>query len=148
MAEPKLSLTQRKNIRDVTPEIDALVQKINAASGQTFSFAADYLTIVQHAQHYKDEPARLVKEYLQHFTTGLEKLCADDMSKEAFLDATPKRTITFVVLSPQEYEAAFPGVSGFHPKHRLTDGGWEICVSQEYLPSNVSEVSENLEALL
>ncbi|KAL6052804.1 hypothetical protein QOT17_018361 [Balamuthia mandrillaris] len=78
MAEPKPSLTQRKNIRDVTSEIDAL-----------------------HAQHYKDESARMVKDYMQHFTKGVEKLCADDMSKEAFVDATPNRTITLVVLSPQ-----------------------------------------------
>jgi len=151
MSDKKLTLVQRKNIKDNEPKVSTHLQKINAATGLEFTLEVDYLKVAEiDLSHYGSTGiGDVVVSYLEGLAINIPKLCQDSMAKEAFAEATQgKNKIEFLVLPRAEREAAFPGRMRFDPVCRFVEGTLQVVVGLEDAPSNMKKAGEDIEKLL
>ena len=141
-----LPLAARKNIKEKESKRDDNLARIEKATGQKYTFEVDISSIHNAlAAAQKDRVGtHIYDSYLTPLADNIEKLCKDDMSKEAFVDATKTRKITLI---PDGQKSP-----SYHPICSLEGGVLTIYVNdnkdRENFPSNCNETGGDLEKLL
>jgi hypothetical protein len=140
MAEPaKLPLQVRKNIRDSEPNLKEQLDKIKAATGKQFTFEADYAALYPVAVDWaRENLGDRVADYLEAVANKIEKLCSDDMSKEAFAESTSANKIVFQFVSEVENNC----------ECRFKDGVLCVLTTSEKFCTNVSDAGDDIESRL
>lgn len=100
--EGPLSVTTRKNISDTSEARAGFVGRINKASGCQFEYEVDWVSIADSAtaRGYEGRSGDCVNWYLKAVAENVEKVCADEMGKEAFAETCEKQNI-FIKAVPQ-----------------------------------------------
>lgn len=98
-----LSVTTRKNISDSAETRAGFIGRINKASGLQFEYEIDWESVAPACKErgYDNRAGEVVGWYLKGLAENVEKICADDMGKEAFAEACEKQNI-LVKAVPQD----------------------------------------------
>jgi len=99
MADSKLSLTVRKNLRDNEEKLKEFMGRINSAVGKTWTFEADIAKIISDPKISKDHADRigeiLYSSYMEYVAQCIEENCKDDMTKEGLLGSVSANKIIY-----------------------------------------------------
>jgi len=137
-----LSLALRQNIRNSVPEQAKHLARISKATGGApWTFEVDYAKLVPDCgdKNFKDRIADALVgkgSFLSSLAEGIEKVCADDMVKEAINESASKHKITFVY---GETERAS------EPEVHYKDGVLQIKQRATAFPANVASVRSEKE---
>jgi len=137
-----LNVATRKNIKDSESARKTNLDRINAAVGLQFELEHDWLALskVAATRGYADRIGEIIYSwYLDALASNLERLCKDEMSKEAVADACGKKTIAFV-LAPA-------GTSGYG-KCTFENGVLTAAIPPENFCGNTSELGNDIESQL
>lgn len=101
-----LTVAARKNIKDKSALRDKHLARIQKATGVDYEVEvdwADWTAALKHKGSYAQDNVgtTVYGEYLDALAENIEKLCKDDMCKEALVEATGKKTIHFRII-PQD----------------------------------------------
>lgn len=141
----------RKSYQKNRKDLDAALAKIKKATGVDFVFKADYRAIQDSLKDNGDYNARvgeiIWEGVLSRVASAIEELCADSMSKEAFLEAVTKRIIEYQSLSANPSVAKF---SGSYQFMFIDDGKLILGARPESIYTNLDmDLNKaNLETLL
>lgn len=139
-----MTVACRKNIQDAEGDRKKNMDRINKATGITFELEIDWPLWAQVAadRDYTDRVGEIMYGwYLDPLAYNLEKLCKDDMTKEAIVEACTKKTITFKVVPDSE-------MSGIYSKVTFDDGVLTVSLSKERYCANVDSVGTDIESRL
>jgi len=150
--DPKaMSLMCRKNIAQNNEKLQENLEKLKDATGIDFEIEVDFGSLVENWKKGKsglqnsdtDRIGEYVYDsYLGGLTYNIERLCQDDLGKEAFTEAMSAKTINIVILSvlkKGEY---------FYSRCRIADGKLILEIPAQNFPCNVSEAGSDIEKLL
>lgn len=137
-----LNVATRKNIKDAESNRKTNLDRINKAVGIEFELDHDWVALAKAAadRGYEDRVGEIIFNwYLGGLADNLERLCKDDMSKEAVAEACEKKTIAFV-LAPK-------GTSGYGAC-TFVDGVLTVTLPVDNFCSNVGELGKDIESQL
>jgi len=99
MADQKLSLPVRKNLRDNEGKMKEFMEKINEATGQTWVFEVDIPKLVNDPKLSKDYAERvgeiLYSSYLEYIANCIATNCEDAMTKEGLIASVSANKLMF-----------------------------------------------------
>jgi len=143
-----LSMVLRKNIKEYEPKKQEALARIQTVTGVAFTMevVGDVHKLNESLDSsYKDRLGEVYwGSYADNIAQLIEAKCGDDMTKSAFLDATPKRKI-LIRPTDQERESG-----GGYQRVSIDDG----CLVVEYSHpgnfwTNISEIANfNLDTIL
>jgi len=140
-----MPLTARKDIKDNEAKRDEFLKNINTATGQTYTLEVDMpsLYAVLKDDHKNRIGDTVYNGVFRSMSINLVKLCKDDMSKEAFVEATPSKKIMIKVA---------PG-SGYYGKSKIEDGAWVLYVDDNksgtnFQPTCNEEIGQDIGKIL
>eukprot|EP01132_Coremiostelium_polycephalum_P005671 gene5671-7057_t len=93
-----LSLVQRKSLRDHEPALKEALESIKNSTGEEYQVEIDLEGIVSKFTDKwcaEDPGSFFYKNAITNFAYCVEQECKKDLTKEAFVEATPSRKITF-----------------------------------------------------
>lgn len=101
--EGPLSVTTRKNISDTSEARAGFVGRMNKAAGIDFEYEVDWESVAEAAKkaNYEGRAGDVVGWYLKGLAENVEKVCADEMGKEAFAETCEKKNM-LIKCVPQE----------------------------------------------
>lgn len=128
--EGPLSVTTRKNISDTSEARAGFVGRMNKAAGIDFEYEVDWESIAVAAkQHnYDGRAGDIVGWYLKGLTENVEKVCADDMGKEAFAETCEKKNILIKAV-PQDQVTDYT-------KCEFADGVLVVSIGRDRIGTN------------
>ena len=138
-----LPLVAAKNIRNAEPKKKEILARLDKATGQTgWTMDADivsfYSKLPSSSTYNERAGAFIFNSYLNAITTHIEKLCKDEMSKEALNEVTKNHKIVFELVDNTK---SYSDVS-------IKDGVIFIQVKPANFPSNVDDCGKGIEKLL
>jgi len=137
----KLPLNARKNLRDhwETKQTE-LVEKLKKASGADWTFTVDvedfYNKIGEESR--KVQIGQVIYWNFDGLVNNLVKKMGDSMTKQAILDACPKKTISLTIGEVK---------SSYHDVH-VKDGGIQIVTKKDGVATNVDQIGAKIETQL
>ncbi len=136
-----LPLSVKKNIKDSEAKRDENLAKIKQIFNTEFSFECDMDAIYEAApESFKNEIGKVIYEqYLGGLAENLSKKMADEMSREAFLEATPSKKISFK-LDNLDW--------GQYIKSVIIDGIYYLVASKKDFPCNFKQAGADIEKIL
>jgi len=154
--DPKslMTLMARKDIAKYTEEkLKDYLEVINTATGVEFEVEVDFGVILENwkkavKDQWDNEQGSRVGEwiydaYLGALAENIKRLCSDDLSKEAFVDAVSKKIINIVVIPELK-----KGENSFYCRCKIVDGKLVLEILGTSFPCNVSEAGSDIEKLL
>ncbi|KYR03082.1 hypothetical protein DLAC_00574 [Tieghemostelium lacteum] len=94
-----LTLNQRKSLRDSEPQLKEALESIKASTGEDYQVEIDYeallATIPDDSKWLKEDPGFFNKTCVPNFASCLNNQLKEEILKEAFVEATAGRKITF-----------------------------------------------------
>ena len=143
-----LSVATRKNIADQEKLRVKNMGRINKAVGFEFETEIDWVSFAAgaKARGYEDRVGEILYDwYFAALASSLERLCADNMSKEAVQEACEKKVIAFTLYNgPQEDLLN----SSCYSQTTFEDGVLKVLIPQDRLCSNVSDTGSDIESRL
>lgn len=140
-SEGDLTLAARLDIFDTMPARAKIMEQVLAATGVDYEVEVDWKNWCDASNHlYPDRPGGCVNAYLTAFAKNVVELCKDEMSKEAFVDATPAKQIYFRIVSQDE-------LGGSHVNCTCTfseEGILHISTSKDKCYLNTSSCGEDI----
>jgi hypothetical protein len=138
--EGALTLLTRKNIKDREVDRKANLARIEKACGISFDLEVDWpaLDAAATAAKYPNRIGDFVyKYYLDGIASNLEKLCKDDMCKEAFVEANDKKLIHFSLVPDSEME-------GKYTVCKFDGGVFHVHLSKERICYNAADAGQDI----
>eukprot|EP00818_Percolomonas_sp_WS_P008806 CAMPEP_0117444524 /NCGR_PEP_ID=MMETSP0759-20121206/5288_1 /TAXON_ID=63605 /ORGANISM="Percolomonas cosmopolitus, Strain WS" /LENGTH=1116 /DNA_ID=CAMNT_0005236599 /DNA_START=49 /DNA_END=3396 /DNA_ORIENTATION=- len=139
----ELPLDVRKNIKDEEEKRQALIERLKAVTSFDYDIIVDWTTIVASIpeRNYPAVASQTYKDYLGNLVKRIEKICEDEMVRDAFVASTPARMIRFT-MAPIEgaYNAVKLSSDGALILECKIDGGW-----QTNCPASGNKLEELLE---
>lgn len=98
--EGPLSVAMRRNISDSAEARAAFIAKINAAAGIEFDYEVDWISFAPVAEKkgYGNRLGETAGWYLKALANHIEKVCSDELGKEAFAETCDKKMIMLKVV--------------------------------------------------
>jgi nitrate reductase NapAB chaperone NapD len=139
-----LTVLARKNISDKLPDRKKHLTRIQKATGIEFDIEVDWAawSAAVAAKGYKDRVGDIVNNYLEGLASNLEKLCKDDMCKEAVVEACAKKVIGFAIIPNEQLGSAYQMCTF------TEDGVLTISTSLERIPTNTSNTGSDIQSRL
>ena len=141
----KLSLKSRKNLRDNEAKRDEYLARIGAATDKKdVVYEMDDAAVDEalNTARYTNRIGEICYDKrLAELTEKIEKLCADEMTKEALNEAWTTNKIIFDV-DPSN------GVTGFHQHSKFADGNLVMMCKAEEIFTNIGEIGDEIEGQL
>lgn len=137
-----LGLVIRKNIRDSQHSRDANLERLKTAVGIPFELEVDWIPLAKaiKGEQYEERLGEVIHAWhLNGLADNLEKLCQDDLSKEAVAEACSKKKISFVLDTTGKIEEAACA---------FVDGVLTITLPQKFYNHGGSGVGSEIESLL
>jgi hypothetical protein len=140
-----MSVATRKNIKDNETSRKKNLTRIQKATGVEFEIEIDWVPFAAAAKDrgYEDRIGEVIYNwYLDGLADNLERLCKDEMCKEAVAEACGKKVIAFTLISNDEME-------GTYQKCTFSDdGALVVSTSVEKFCSNTSNTGSDIESRL
>lgn len=140
-----LTVTTRKNIKDKETERKKHLTRIQKATGIEFEVEVDWVEFAAAAaaKGNTDRVGEIVYGwYLDGLAGNLEKLCKDEMAKEAVGEVCGKKTIQFRLVPQEELGTNYQTVTF------SDDGAMIISTSKDRICSNTSNTGSDIESRL
>ena len=140
-----LNVATRKNIKDKEVDRKKHLARIQKATGLEFDIEADWAVLAPAAtaRGYADRIGEIIYGwYLDGLASNLERLCKDEMCKEAVAEAAHKKVISFSLIPDEQLEGKYV-VCKFHE-----DGTLMVQTSVERMCSNTSNCGNDIESRL
>lgn len=141
--DAQLSISLRKNLRDFESHRVKNLGRISKAVGIDFELETpdfpSWFEVATPRNVHDDLGQMFYDWYLGGLADNLEKLCKDDMCKEAVAEACTKKMIKFV-LGPKEQKG--------YGSCTFPDGVLVITLPPNNLPANVGELGKDIESQL
>ena len=136
-----LPLSVKKNIKDSEAKRDENLAKIKQIFNTEFSFECDMDAMHEAAPaSFKNEIGKVIYEqYLGGLAENLSKRMADEMSREAFLEAITSKKISFKLDNLD---------SGQYIKSVIVDGIYYLVASKKDFPCNFKQTGADIEKIL
>jgi len=140
MAETKLSLEVRKNIRDEwDPKQESLRQGIKASTGVDWQIEIDWNAVyssINEKNNFKNRPGNAAFNTIQGFIKNTTKQLEDTLVKDAFLQAVPKKTIVYAV-QPKLTQGGYCDIL-------FLDGMLALHSKSDAMCTNINDIGQNL----
>jgi hypothetical protein len=139
-----MSVATRKNISDNEATRKKMMTRITKATGIEYELEVDWVALAAAAKErgYEDRVGEIVYNwYLDGLASNLERLCKDDMCKEAVAEACEKKVIAFQLVSNDDMESNYQ-------KCLFNDGVLQVQTSVEKFCSNTSNTGSDIESRL
>lgn len=144
MAESKLSLDVRKNIRDEWDnKKDTIKEKMKTSTGVDWEIEIDWNavhTAIDEKNSFKGRPGYAAFSTINGFVSNTAKQLEDPLVKGAFLEAVPKRTIVYGV-QPKLVQSGYCDVV-------FTDGMLGLHSKNDKMCTNIQDIGQNLISLI
>lgn len=144
MGDPAFPLAARVDIANNVEKHQAALDRLSAASGKAFTAEFDWpaiMKVINKSSSYENRPGEAMTWYLEPLASNVERLCADDLSKEAFGDKFPDGSA--VVRFAFDDKAAGYCATSFEAPNVLV-----IRVQESRFCSNVDECGRDIEKQL
>jgi len=146
-----LPLETRKGIRDGEAKAKVHLERLKKATGVEWKLDVNFDDLWKECpgdpkwQSYRNRIGALILDgYLEAVSKNVERICKDEMVKEALLEAAPKHVIHWKFGATDKSKFSAHNYSQCVP----TDGALVITVPPANFPSNVGECGSTLEKLL
>ena len=143
-----LNVAARKNIKDKAAVREKHLARISKATGVDFDVEVDWgdWRAALPTDYARDNVGTTVYgEYLDALASNIEKLCKDDMCKEALVEACGKKMIHFRIV-PQAQLG--PAVSKCHSVTFSEDGTMIVATSDDNIGKDVHNVGNDMQSHL
>lgn len=140
-----LTTKSKMNLRDYEADGKKEMERIKAATGVEYQLDLDWVEFDKACTAAKNEGylGQVVYNfYVKALANSLEKICKDDLAKEAFVEATPKKVIKFKLMSEAEVGDRRFSRSSFE------DGAYVLNIGRENFCANTEIVGNDIESLL
>lgn len=140
--DAELSVALRKNIRDFESHRVKNLGRINKAVGIEFDLQPEWTSYIEAAtpKRVADDLGQMIYDwYLGGLADNLEKLCKDDMSKEAVAEACGAKLIKFVI-GPKDMKG--------YGSCTFPDGVLLVTLPPNNMPANVGDLGKDIESQL
>jgi hypothetical protein len=136
-----LPLSAKKNIKDYESKKNDNLAKIKQIFNTEFSFECDMETMYEAApESFKNDLGKVIyDQYLGGLAENLSAKMADEMSREAFLEAVTSRKISFK-LDNLDW--------GQYIKSVIIDGVYYLVASKKDFPCNFKQAGADIEKIL
>jgi len=140
-AEFKLSLVQRKDIKNNEEKVSEHLQTINDATGRSdWTWEVNwenFVGLAKSSNSSPDSPGSTAASILENLAAAIKKLCSDDMSQEAFNEAATTGKILVAC------DAKYKDFS----YHKCAFENGDLVVKMKYF-CNFYDIGSDLEKLL
>jgi hypothetical protein len=139
-----MTVLARKNIKDKEADLKKHLARIQKVTGVEFTVEVDWPAIATTAATtgYTDRPGDVIYgSYLSGLTSNLEKLCKDDMCKEAVVEAAHKKVISFSLVADSELE-------GKYAVCKFSDGTLQVHLSKGGFNCNANRTGSDIQSRL
>jgi hypothetical protein len=143
--EGPMTVLARKNVKDKEVDMKKHLARIQKVTGVEFTVEVDWQVIATHAAAsglYTDRPGDVIyASYLPGLAGNLERLCKDDMVKEAVVEAAHKKVISFSVVPDSEVE-------GKNPICKFADGTLQVIFTKASFNVNAQKTGADIQSRL
>lgn len=141
-----LDTRSKMSLRDFEPEGKKQLDRIKAATGVEYQLVLDWLAFdkVCSTERFDGRLGQVVYTMaLKSLADAIEKICKDDLAKEAFVESSSKKVIQFKLMTEAEVGSRRFNRSSFE------DGAYvlNLCTGENFL-GNMHTIGDDIESIL
>jgi len=149
-ASGAMSVKLQNNLKANEAKRDAHLARLKKATGMDWTLEVEDMVTANSKvdDGYKDRMGEIVYDsYLDNLANAVEKLCKDDMSKEAFVESTAGGKVTFKMVENGANDNS-KWSDNRYSQITLGNGGLTLQIEYGCFWSNVGQVGHHLEEML